>query len=226
MPKILNTQGFTLVELMTVVSMVAVLSAIAIPSYNRFAAKARQAEAKIALGAIYTSEMAFFGEKGSYSSCLRQLGYVPESLKRYYLVGFSYNSTYLNNTCGPNEDHECAKYDFNSPLGSMASTCNSADPNHNSWPGPLTDSDIGYSSSAFVNNGYYYNKPTGWHMVSPGIPTAISAFSFKAGAAGSISNKPASTALKGQPDNVNSGAMADGWWIDNSKHLINEFPGI
>ncbi len=219
-------QGFTLVELMTVVSLVAVLSAIAIPSYNRFVARARQAEAKIALGAIYTSEIAFFGEKGSYSGCLRQLGYVPESAKRYYIIGFSYSALNGNNGCGSNEDHECTKYDFSSPVGSPAGLCNGADPNHNGWPAALTASDVAYSSTVNTPTGALYDKPTVEFLDAYGVKSAVAAFSFKAGAAGSISNKPANTSIKSVPYNVNSGPLADGWWIDQGKHLINEFPGI
>lgn len=44
-----HTRGFSLIELMTVVLIVAVLSAIALPSYNGYVARARRAEARTAL---------------------------------------------------------------------------------------------------------------------------------------------------------------------------------
>lgn len=44
-----NTSGFTLIELMVVVAIVGVLTSIATANYQKFAARARQSEAKIVL---------------------------------------------------------------------------------------------------------------------------------------------------------------------------------
>ena len=44
-----QNQGFTLIELMIVVAIVAIASAIAIPSYNEYIMRARRADAKTAL---------------------------------------------------------------------------------------------------------------------------------------------------------------------------------
>lgn len=85
-----NSHGFTLVELMVVVAIIGLLSAVAIPNFKKYQAKAKTAEAKLQLSAIYTSEQGFFGDYGMYSNCLRYMGYDPsgEKSSRYYLTGF------------------------------------------------------------------------------------------------------------------------------------------
>ena len=60
------TKGFTLIELMIVVAIIGILAAIAIPNFLKFQCKAKQSEAKTALKAIYTTQLAYNGEFGSY----------------------------------------------------------------------------------------------------------------------------------------------------------------
>ena len=81
--------GFTLIELTTVIAVIGVLSAIAIPQYSKFQAKARTSEAKLALAGIYSVELAFKGDANSYASCLGDMGFNPgEKSGRSYTVGF------------------------------------------------------------------------------------------------------------------------------------------
>ena len=61
--------GFTLVELMIVVAIVAILAAIAIPSYLRFQSKAKTAEATNNLGAIRAAEETYRAENDEYWPC-------------------------------------------------------------------------------------------------------------------------------------------------------------
>lgn len=83
--------GFTLVELMVVVAIIGLLSAVAVPNFKKYQARAKISEAKLQLAAIYTAESAFFSDFNMYASCLRYMGYDPndERLNRYYAVGFS-----------------------------------------------------------------------------------------------------------------------------------------
>lgn len=83
-------EGFTLVELMIVVAIIGVLSAVAVPNFKKYQAKAKTSEAKVQLAAAYTAEQAFFGDFGIYHVCLRYMGYDPsgERASRYYAVGF------------------------------------------------------------------------------------------------------------------------------------------
>ena len=58
--------GFTLIELMIAVAIVASLAALAIPSYLRFQLRTKAAEARANLASIKTSEHAYFGEFDRY----------------------------------------------------------------------------------------------------------------------------------------------------------------
>ncbi len=65
----LNKQrGYTLIELMVALAILGLLAGIAITTYMRYQAKARQAEAATNLGAIFATETAFFGEASRYSN--------------------------------------------------------------------------------------------------------------------------------------------------------------
>ncbi len=86
-----DQKGFTLVELMVVVAMIGLLSAVAVPNFKKYQAKSKIAEAKLQLSAIYTAETAFFSDYNLYGTCLRYMGFDPskEISNRYYSVGFS-----------------------------------------------------------------------------------------------------------------------------------------
>lgn len=83
--------GFTLVELMVVVAIIGLLSAVAIPNFKKYQAKAKMSEAKLQLSALYTAEASFYSDYNMYSQCLVYMGFDPgpEWANRYYAVGFS-----------------------------------------------------------------------------------------------------------------------------------------
>lgn len=82
--------GFTLVELMVVVAIIGLLSAVAIPNFKKYQAKAKMSEAKLQLSAAYTAQASFFSDFNIYGHCLAYMGYDPnaEGANRYYAIGF------------------------------------------------------------------------------------------------------------------------------------------
>lgn len=83
-----SQSGFSLVELMVVVAIIGILAAVAVPSVNKYMAKARQSEAKTNLSSLFTSEKAFYAEYNTYDSRFAAVGYSPEGQIRYN-IGFS-----------------------------------------------------------------------------------------------------------------------------------------
>jgi type IV pilus assembly protein PilA len=76
-------KGFTLIELMIVVAIIGILAAIAIPNFLSYQARSRQAEARTNLGAVFVSEVAFFGENNQYSS-FSTIGYTLAGVTNRY----------------------------------------------------------------------------------------------------------------------------------------------
>ena len=102
----MNRKGFTLVELMIVVAVIAFLAALAIPNYVRFQARSKQAEVKANLKAAFTCERSYFQDHGSYSSCVLKIGFAPERGNRYR---YTFNSvTRVDETCGSTESRASA----------------------------------------------------------------------------------------------------------------------
>lgn len=126
--KINNNKGFTSLELMVLVCLLGILTAVAVPNFYRFRDKSRQVEAKIYLSALYMAEVTYHSQHKKYIKCLRQIGFVPESGTRYYAVGF--NSSPGSGNAYLYEDlHRC---------NSRALTPGMA----------LTDSDVVYSANS------------------------------------------------------------------------------
>lgn len=84
----LNQKGFSLVELMVVVAIIGILATIGIPQYQKFMAKARQAEAKTHLNGIFQGEASFFTEYNGYSTNLGAIGADASGTGLRYNAGF------------------------------------------------------------------------------------------------------------------------------------------
>ncbi len=61
-----NNNGYTLIELMIVIAIIAIVSAIAIPAYTGYLASARMIEAKNNIAALKLAEEEYFLENNNY----------------------------------------------------------------------------------------------------------------------------------------------------------------
>jgi prepilin-type N-terminal cleavage/methylation domain-containing protein len=77
--------GFTLIELMIVIAIIALLSMISIPSLTRFLAKAKRTEAYVNLSSLAMAEKTYWAEHGTYTNKLGNggLNWKPEGNVNY-----------------------------------------------------------------------------------------------------------------------------------------------
>jgi len=68
--KIIRTKGFTLIEVMIVVAIVGILTAIAVPSYTEYVRKGKRADAKVELLKLAQLQESYFVQNLSYASSL------------------------------------------------------------------------------------------------------------------------------------------------------------
>ncbi|HWY73334.1 MAG TPA: type IV pilin protein [Burkholderiaceae bacterium] len=69
------TRGFTLIELMIVVVIVAILAAVALPSYQNSIRKSRRPDAKTALLDLAAREERYYTVNNTYTNVAANLGY-------------------------------------------------------------------------------------------------------------------------------------------------------
>ncbi len=78
--KNMKNKGFTLIELMIVVAILGIISAIALPSYTEHMRKAKRSDAKVELLRVAQLQENFFVQNLSYAKSLKQLGFAVDSV--------------------------------------------------------------------------------------------------------------------------------------------------
>jgi len=94
----IKRDGFTLIELMLVILIIGLVSAIAIPTYMGFQSRSRQAEAKANLGGIFICEQASYTEHETYSEDLKAVGFALAGEAKHY--GFSVSNAFSSVSSG------------------------------------------------------------------------------------------------------------------------------
>lgn len=78
-----HSRGFTAIELMVVVAIVGLLSALAIPAYSKLQTRAQVAEAMQALGAAKIGVAEFYNASGNWPTSNTQAGLPAETSGKY-----------------------------------------------------------------------------------------------------------------------------------------------
>lgn len=99
-------RGVTLMELMIVVVIIGILTAIAYPNYRQYAAKAKRNEAKAALLQIATLQERFYLQNNIYTCDMTQLGFASAGPVTSDTGSYLFNV----NTCNANTFDADAAY--------------------------------------------------------------------------------------------------------------------
>ena len=84
-----SLRGFTLIELMIAVAVVAILAAIALPSYQDYVRRARRSDGKEALLRVQIEQEKWRTNNSSYTSTLSDLGLTSPSVEGYYTIAIA-----------------------------------------------------------------------------------------------------------------------------------------
>lgn len=194
--------GFTLVELMVVVAIIGVLSAVAIPNFKKYQAKSKTSEAKLQMSAAYTAMQSWYSDYDNYSSCLNLMGFDPaiERVSRYYAVGWANGINPAANAAAVANGAPAACSAANSVVNDT-STLTASNTNTS-----------GYGAGRIVAGAAVI---AGGSLVVANVPAiaAPDATTFNLGALGVIdASKTAVT-------------TADAWTVDQNKRIIQQRTG-
>lgn len=213
-----NSEGLTAIELVVFIGMSAALWAIGNMIYTDSVLRSRSAEAKIELSSFYTAEKNFAAANGSFTKCIADIGYSPESTTRWFAIGFNEDAG-SQITCGPQGNQSCSRPNW--------TTENSVCTHH-----PKMENGINYAYPANASMPDAVVSPPTHIELSRVGSILISKDSFTMGA---ISNSPRTLASRweenGSLESEAHAAVPGGcdakysaWTIDQNRNLISIDP--
>ena len=159
-----SMSGFTLVELMVVVAIIGILSAIAIPNFKKYQAKSKTSEAKIRLASLYMAETSALTDYDTYATCLAAIGfeYDPNG-SHFYAVGFSETNNDQNariESAGVTACTDAAVFAYPATRGASAAAISTIDTTNSVVDGETmsyTAEAVGYIASSTDANKWTIN---------------------------------------------------------------------
>ena len=94
-----NEKGFTLIELMIVIAIIGILSAIAIPNFLSYQKKGYDASAKAEASNFYSTALAYMGDKGNAAAVTLKSTDPPTGFAKNTDITYG-NDTFIVDTAG------------------------------------------------------------------------------------------------------------------------------
>ena len=145
MDKRKTQRGFTLIELMITVVVIAILASIAIPSYRDYVLRSRRTDATTALMRLQAAEEKYYLQYNTYTANLTDpmpagIGIGTGTENSYYTLnvaltggGTGYNATATPTTTGgQNDDGKCTTFTI-THTGAKGATGSASHPRETCW---------------------------------------------------------------------------------------------
>jgi type IV pilus assembly protein PilE len=140
-------RGVTLIELLTVMVVIAIIASIAIPSYRRYLLRAQRTDAKTALLQVQTAEEKFLLQNNVYTIDITGLpsagglGLLNTSEKGFYAISVTLRNGGQGYTiqadpvagAGQTDDTDCARFQLTEDGLHTATNSGSADNSTTCW---------------------------------------------------------------------------------------------